>query len=104
MEQKEYIFNASFYTSPKYRDEWEVWLEEELFPFVKQLVPTTEGEVFEVFSDANQGMQVLSVQFRCSGREELELIRQKTNPVFESFRHKFGERITNFNSILSKIQ
>ncbi|WP_016777842.1 DUF4286 family protein [Anaerophaga thermohalophila] len=103
MKSKGYIFNASFYTTPKYRGEWEVWLEEELFPFVKQLLPTIEREVFEVFSDANQGMQVLSVQFRCSSGEELELIRQKTNPVFESFRHKFGERITNFNSILSKI-
>jgi hypothetical protein len=103
MKSKGYIFNASFYTTPKCRGEWEVWLEEELFPFVKQLLPTIEREVFEVFSDANQGMQVLSVQFRCSSGEELELIRQKTNPVFESFRHKFGERITNFNSILSKI-
>lgn len=103
MKEKKYIFNASFYTTPDYRHEWEKWLNQELVPFVSECVPDSETEVFEVLSEVNQDMLVFSVQFRCSRNDQLTLIQKETVPVFNDFRAKFGERVTNFNSVLNKI-
>lgn len=103
MKNKKYIFNASFYTTPDYRIQWQEWLTKELFPFVTERVPESETEVFEVLSEVNQDMLVFSVQFRCSTNDQLDLIQRETVPVFNDFRAKFGERVTNFNSVLNKI-
>ena len=103
MKDKKYIFNASFYTTPDYRHQWEEWLNKVLVPFVSERVPESEYEVFEVLSDVNQDMLVFSVQFRCSTNDQLDYIRKETVPVFYDFRVKFGERVTNFNSVLNKL-
>jgi hypothetical protein len=103
MKQKRYIFNASFYVTPDYRPQWEEWLNNELFPFVSKKVPESETEVFEVFSDVNQDLLVFSVQFRCNTPVQVDTLKNETISVFNDFRAKFGERVTNFNSILNKI-
>lgn len=103
MENQRYIFNASFYTTPSHRKQWEEWLNRELLPFVSEILPQVKSEVFEVLSSVNNDMLVFSVQFRCATPTELEVIQQKTTAVFEDFKKQFGERVTNFNSILNKI-
>ena len=103
MKNKKHIFNASFYTTPEYRAQWEEWLKQELFPIVSERVPESDAEIFEVLSNVNQDMLVFSVQFRCHTRGQLDLLEQATVPVFNEFRARFGERVTNFNSVLNKI-
>jgi len=100
---KGYIFNASFYVNPDQYTQWRDWLDQRLFPFVEKIVPGLRFQVFEVLSEVNQGMLVFSVQFQCSDKEQLERIQNETLPVFEEFRMQFGEQVTHFNSILSRI-
>jgi len=103
MNNKRHIFNASFYTTEEYRSDWEAWLDEVFFPFVLEQVPGSSKEIFEVESDVNQEMLVFSVQIRCSTPAELKTLQQESAPVFSRFRARFGESITNFNSVLIKI-
>ncbi|MFO8000353.1 MAG: DUF4286 domain-containing protein [Marinilabilia sp.] len=103
MQPKAYIFNASFYTTPPYRPQWENWLYKIFFPFVSDLAPDVKTEVFEVLSEINQDMYIFSVQLRCSSYEELKTIQKMTAPVFDEFKQRFGETVTNFNSVLNKI-
>lgn len=103
MENKGHIFNASFYTEPAYRQQWEGWLHDVLIPRVSGIVAGIVTEVFLVQSDVNEGMLVYSVQFRCSTADELETLKRETEPVFNDFRMQFGERVTNFNSVLKKL-
>lgn len=103
MTSKRNIFNASFYTTEDFRADWEAWLQETFFPFVAEQVPGSSREVFEVESDVNQEMLVFSVQIRCSTPAELKALQQESVPVFSEFRVRFGETVTNFNSVLIKI-
>ncbi len=103
MGENKYIFNASFYATPEHREQWKEWLYNEFLPAVNNDIPGLETEVFEVLSAVNNDMLVFSVQLRCSNIEELKTIQLKTIPVFKSFKIQFGERVTNFNSVLKKI-
>jgi hypothetical protein len=103
MNNKRYIFNASFYTTETYQAEWRKWLDETFFPFVTEQVPDSDQEIFEVQSEVNQGMLVFAVQIRCSTSAQLETLQKESVSVFNEFRARFGERIANFNSVLIKI-
>ncbi|MFW6389212.1 MAG: DUF4286 family protein [Marinilabiliaceae bacterium] len=103
MHTRRYILNASFFTSPEHRSNWENWLYQKFFPFISKINPEVESEVFEVLSDVNQDMLVFSVQMRCATQNELKTLEQQTTPIFNEFRQTFGETATNFNSILNKI-
>ncbi len=103
MNDKRYIFNASFYTTENYQSEWRKWLDEIFLPFVDDQVPDSEHEIFEVQSDVNKDMLVFAVQIRCSTPEQLEVLQKELSTVFNNFRARFGERIANFNSVLIKI-
>lgn len=103
MNTRRYIFNASFFTSPEHRSDWENWLYEIFFPFISEINPDVESEVFEVLSDVNQDMLVFSVQMRCATQQELKTLEQETTPIFNEFRQTFGETATNFNSVLNRI-
>ena len=103
MTVKRYIFNASFYTSHEIRPKWESWLYEKFLPFISEINPEVETEVFEVLSDVNQDMLVFAVQMRCATQEELQHIDEQSAPIFNAFREEFGENGTHFNSVLNKI-
>jgi hypothetical protein len=101
--QQKYIFNASFYTTPSHQPEWEEWLHKEFLPAARALIPQIQTEIFEVLSDINNEMLIFSVQIRCTSQTELKTIQKNTVPLFSDFKHRFGERATNFNSVLNKI-
>ncbi len=103
MSTRRYIFNASFFTSPEHRSNWETWLHRHFLPFIADINPEVESEVFEVLSDVNQDMLVFSVQMRCATQQEIKTLEQETTPIFDEFKQTFGENATNFNSILNKI-
>ena len=103
MSARRYIFNASFFTSPELRSDWERWLYNNFFPFISKINQEVESEVFEVLSDVNQDMLVFSVQMRCATQQEIKALEQETTPIFDEFKQTFGENATNFNSVLNKI-
>ncbi len=103
MNNKRYIFNASFYTTENYQSEWKKWIDEVFFPFVVGQVPDSDQEVFEVQSEVNQDMLVFAVQIRCSSPGQLDKLQKESVSLFNEFRARFGERIANFNSVLIKI-
>ncbi|MGQ1889649.1 DUF4286 family protein [Thermophagus sp. OGC60D27] len=104
MQAKGYIFNVSFYVDPDQYSRWRDWLDKVLFPFVEKILPGNRPQVFEVLSEGNQGIMVFSVQFQCSDKVQLERIQEETLPVFDLFKREFGEQVTHFNSVLSRIQ
>ncbi len=103
MKERKHIFNASFYTTPAYHAQWQEWLHAEFIPAATGIVPGVTTEVFEVHSAINEGMLIFSVQFGCTTLEELAKLEKGTEPVLENFKQKFGEQVTNFNSVLKQI-
>ncbi|WP_066630131.1 DUF4286 family protein [Labilibacter marinus] len=99
-----FVFNTTFVIAPAKFNQWEKWLKGTYKPLIKTVVPKCEVGIYEVMTAEEQKERTVSVQWKVSTPDDLEIINKQSPVVLGQMSSEFGQDVLYFSTILKSLQ
>lgn len=99
-----FIFNTTFSVEKNTISDWQVWMDRNYIPTMKDLVKGIRVELYEVMAVVDEGSSNFSCQLLCKSPEELETINKYNSVLINNLTGKFGDKCLHFSSILKEVK
>ena len=99
-----FVFNTTFVVDTSAIDLWEIWMKENYFPVIRELVPGAVVKTFEVMLAKQDVEQNFSVQWSVATPDELSIINQHSNSLLKLLTREYGTKCLSFSTILKEYQ
>jgi hypothetical protein len=98
-----FVFNTTFVVAQHKFINWHQWLKNSYMPMLKNLIPASEVNAYEVMTADSKDEKTVSIQWKVTTPTELEIINRQSPVILGQMSSEFGQDALYFSTILKDL-